>query len=111
MTETKEKLSNNFSTYFDRDAVLRMVRVTRIASWIVGGLYGVQLLTNLTIFVLQYVRGLLYLGGVSDFVQQILWQVQPSMAGLIFFVALQAIALVLLMLLDIEDNTRRAARK
>jgi len=46
----------------------------------------------------------------TDFMQQLLWQVQPSLAGLIFFATLQAIALGLLILLDIEDNTRRAAR-
>jgi hypothetical protein len=43
--------------------------------------------------------------------QQIGWLLQPSLAGVIFYVALQAFAQALLILLDIEDNTRRAARK
>jgi hypothetical protein len=110
MTESKETKTNFAGTYFDRDAVLRITRFLKIASWIVAGGYIYQLVMNLTIFTLQLMRHLVYIGGPTDFMQQVFWQIQPMLAGLIFFVSLQAIAQGLLILMDIEDNTRRAAR-
>ena len=109
MTESEK--TNFAGTYFNRDAVLRLARFLKLASWIVAGVYIYQLVVNLGVFILQLIRHLTYIGGPTDFMQQLLWQIQPSLAGLIFFVSLQAMAQVLLILLDIEDNTRRAARK
>lgn len=108
MTESDK--TNFVGTYFDRDTVLRLASFLKIGSWIVAGVYIYQLVVNLIVFTLQMIRHLVYIGGPTDVMLQILWQVQPSLAGLIFFVSLQAMAQVLLILLDIEDNTRRAAR-
>lgn len=110
MTESNPNKTNFAGTYFDKDTVLRLTHLLKIASWIVAGIYIYQLILNLGIFILQLIRGLVYIGGPTDFMLQLGWQIQPSLAGLIFFVALQAIAQGLLILLDIEDNTRRAAR-
>ena len=110
MPDQNEKLTQSYATYFDRDAVLRLVRLLKIASWVVAGVYAFQLAVTVTVFTLQIIRHLVYIGGPTDFLQQLIWQFQPSLAGLIFFVALQAIAQTLLILMDIEDNTRRAAR-
>ena len=109
MTESEK--TNFAGTYFNQDTVLRLARFLKLASWIVAGVYIYQLVVNLGVFILQLIRHLTYIGGPTDFMQQLLWQIQPSLAGLIFFVSLQAMAQVLLILLDIEDNTRRAARK
>ncbi|MBI3164014.1 MAG: hypothetical protein HYZ24_04970 [Chloroflexi bacterium] len=102
--------ANFAGTYFDKDAVIRLVRFLKIASWIVAGVYAYQFLLNLTVFILQLMRQMIYIGGLTDVLQQIQWQIQSPLAGLIFFASLQAIAQGLLILLDIEDNTRRAAR-
>ncbi len=110
MPDQNENRPQSFATYFDRDAVLRLTRLLRIVSWIIGGAYAFQFIVTITVFILQAMRGLLYFGGPTDFFQQLLWQFQPTWAGLIFFVVLQAIANSLLILMDIEDNTRRAAR-
>jgi len=110
MTESKESKSNFAGTYYDLDTVMRITKVLKIASWVVAGFYIYQLVVNLLVWTLQILRNLVYIGGPTDFMQQIIWQFQPSLAGLIFFVALQAFAQGLLILLDIEDNTRRAAR-
>ena len=110
MTESNNSKTNFTGTYFDRDIVLRLARFLKLASWIVAVVYIYQLVVNLGIFILQLIRHTLYFGGLTDFMQQFLWQVQPSLTGLIFFVSLQAMAQALLILLDIEDNTRRAAR-
>lgn len=109
MTETEK--TNFAGTYFDKDTVVRLARFLKIASWIVAGVYIFQFAVNLIVYSLQLIRNLVYIGGPTDFIQQLIWQFQPSLAGLIFFVSLQAMAQVLLILLDIEDNTRRAARK
>jgi len=111
MIDPKESKTDFAGTYFDRDVVLRIVRFLKIASWVVAGWYIYELAVALLIFGLQIARHLIYLGGPTDFLQQVGWLFQPSLAGLIFFVALQAFAQGLLILLDIEDNTRRAARK
>lgn len=103
--------TNFLGTYYDRDLVLRISRWLRIASWIVIFVYLFQFLMSTGIFVLQIIRGLYYFNGFTDVVQQIFWLVQPTLAGIIFFVSLQAISQALLLLMDIEDNTRRAARK
>ena len=111
MSDQKDSKTNFAGTYYNLDTVLLITKVLKIASWIVAGLYGFQLVVSLVIYVLQVFRNLIYIGGPTDLMQQIIWQLQPSLAGLIFFVSLQALAQGLLILLDIEDNTRRAARK
>ena len=111
MAESNQSKTNFAGTYFDRDAVVRLTRFLKIASWIVAGVYIYQFVANWTVFILQVFRQLIYIGGPTDLMIQIGWLLQPSLAGLIFYVALQAIAHTLLILLDIEDNTRRAARK
>ena len=110
MTQPDLNKTNFSGTYFDKDAVIRIARFLKLASWIVAGVYIFQFIVNFGVFILQLIRKLVYIGGPTDLMQQIIWQIQPSLAGLIFFAALQAIALGLLILLDIEDNTRRAAR-
>jgi hypothetical protein len=49
------------------------------------------------------------LPGLTDYVQQFLWIFQPALPGLWNFIGLQAVGKVLLIFMDMEDNTRRAA--
>ncbi len=111
MTEKNDAPSSYFGTYFEKDAVLRLVKWTRIFSWIVLAVYIIQFLISIGIFILQYVRGFMSFMGITDFLQQLTWMFQPPLIGLVYFVTLQAVGKVLLILMDIEDNTRRAARK
>ncbi len=69
-----------------------------------------QIAVSLTIFILQLVRGLTVLPGLTDYLQQILWNLQPIIPGFWNFIGLQAVGKFLLILMDLEDNTRRAAR-
>jgi len=50
-------------------------------------------------------------GGFTDIAQQIFWFFQPALPGLWYFVGLQAIGKVLLIFMDMEQTTHRAARK
>jgi uncharacterized caspase-like protein len=111
MTELNDKLKTNFAgTYFDRDATLRLARLADIFAWVALIYYAGQALIGLTIFTLQIARGLNVIPGVTDFFQQILWTLQPAIPGLWHFIGLQAVGKILLIFMDMEDNSRRAAR-
>lgn len=109
MSETNGK--KFMGTYFDRDAVLRLARLTTVFAWITLGFYILQALVSLLVLALQVARGLIAPGGLTDILQQFLWAFQPALPGLWYFIGLQAIGKVLLIFMDMEDNTRRAARK
>lgn len=111
MTESNEKSKTNFAgAYFDRDSVLRLARLADIFAWITLIYYAVQAGVALTVFILQIARGLMALPGLTDYIQQFLWIFQPALPGFLYFIGLQAIGKVLLIFMDMEDNTRRAAR-
>ncbi len=98
-------------TYFDRDAVMRMARVIAILSWIVAGIYLLDVVVGLGVFILQYLRGFMVGMGFTDILQNVLYILERPLHGMLYFAAMQAISRGLLILLDVEDNTRRAARK
>jgi hypothetical protein len=108
MTEQNERF---LGTYFDRDAVLRMARVIAILSWVVAGIYIFDVVLSGGILFLQYVRHLIMPGGFTDIAQQFLFIVERPLHGALYFAAMQAVSKGLMILLDLEDNTRRAARK
>jgi hypothetical protein len=113
MTESNEtKTNTNFAgTYFERDSILRIANLANIFAWGTLFFYTAQVLLSLAVFILQIMRGLIAMGGITDVVQQVLWIFQPFMPGLWYFIGIQGIGKLLLIFMDIEDNTRRAARK
>ena len=111
MEETKGKGTDFLGTYFDRSVVLRIVRGAEVASWVVLVVYGLQLLLSAAVFILSYMRGFLQGLGFTDLFQQILFVLEQPFRGIVYFLGLQALAKILLMFMDIEENTRRAARK
>ncbi len=111
MEENKGKSTDFLGTYFDRSVVMRIVRVAEIASWVVLVVYASQLLLSATSFVLSYARGFMQGLGYTDIFQQILFVLEQPFRGIVYYIGLQAIAKILLMFMDIEENTRRAARK
>jgi hypothetical protein len=111
MTESKETAQKFLGTYFDRDAVHRVARVADIFSWIVAVVYGGQLVLSVGILFLQIARGNMIGLGFTDYAQQFLWAVESPFRGVLYFVILQAVGKALLILLDMEENTRRSARK
>jgi hypothetical protein len=110
MSESENSKTNFAGTYFDRDSILRLARLANIFAWIALTYYVTQVVVALTVFVLQLARGFIVLPGFTDYVQQTLWTLQPALPGLWNFIGLQAVGKVLLLFMDIEDNTRRAAR-
>ena len=111
MEENNGKGMDFLGTYFDRSVVLRIVRGAEIASWVVLVVYGLQLLLSAGAFALSYARGFMQGFGFTDMAQQLLFVLEQPFRGIVYFLGLQALAKILLMFMDIEDNTRRAARK
>lgn len=112
MTESTEKRTGFLATYFDRDAVLKIARTAGIFAWIVLGIYAFTTLTSFIQFMIQFATGVFYQKGMSvfdvaNFFTPYFLQIAP---GLTNFIGLKFAEYGLLILLDVEDNTRRAAR-
>ena len=107
---TENEKTNFAGTYFDRDSILHFARLADIFAWIALAYSVAQAGVATVLFILQYMHGLLTFPSFADAIQQVIWQLQPIVPGLMYFVGIQAIAKALLILMDIEDNLRRAAR-
>ena len=113
MSETNDKQEKYLGAYFDRDSILRLSRWADAGGWIVLAVYGVIWLFSLLLFFSQYASGMMgdkgmnFLMGISLFSP---YFTQP-LPGVFYFFGLQAISKALLIMLDLEDNSRRAARK
>lgn len=113
MSETNEKQAIFLGTYFDRDAVLRLSRWADILAWVILTVYILSWLVSLLLFLAQYFSGLYFDKGatfltVLNIFAPYLMQPLP---GFFYFFGLQTVSKGVLILLDMEDNTRRAARK
>ena len=114
MSESNEKQEKFFGAYIDRDAVLRLSRWTEGAAWVVLTIYVLTWLFSVILFVSQLSAGLYFAKGTESFLTTFSLfspYLQQILPGIFYFFGLQATSKVLLILLDVEDNTRRAARK
>jgi len=113
MSETNHTQERFFGTYFDRDSVLRLSRWADVVAWVTLTLYIIIWIFSLLLFASQVTSGI-YFGkgmgilGVFSMFQPFLTQPVP---GILAFFGLQAVSKGLLIMLDMEDNSRRAARK
>jgi hypothetical protein len=113
MTEaTNEKQAGFLGTYFDRDGILRLSRWTDVAAWVVLTIYVLAWLSSFLIFLGQYFNGMYFDKGAPflSVINLFSNQLQPLLPATFYFFGLQAVSKVLLIFLDMEDNTRRAAR-
>ena len=108
MSESKQQF---LGTYFDRDDVLKMARIIAILSWVTAGIYAFDLALNLGVLILQYARHLIMPTGFTDMALNLLYIFERPLHGVLYFAAMQAVSKGLMILMDMEDNTRRAARK
>jgi hypothetical protein len=93
-------------TYFDKDAVLRLERWTRIIAWTLLVAYifdaGYSVYQSITSAVINnYPLDFFFVFGTITRILQ----------GGMLFAFLHIAAKIMLILLDIEDNTRRATRR
>ena len=105
-----DKTVNFMGTYFSRDAVLRLVSVARILSWVVVGVYALEWLVQSLAMISQVSAGSWTGMGFTDVAQSILYLFEQPLRGVVYFIVLQGLAQGLLVFMDLEDNTRRVAR-
>ena len=80
-------------------------------SWVVVVIYAVQWLFQAMTMVLQISRGFWVGMGFTDYANNLIYLFEQPLRGVVYFVVLQGVAQALLLFMDMEDNTRRAARK
>jgi hypothetical protein len=113
MNESNDKQDKFLGAYFDRDGVLRLSRWADVFSWVTLTVYVLTWLGAILLYLSQYLNGMMGDKGITflmvfNMFSPYFTQVFP---GVFFFFGLQGISKGLLLILDIEDNTRRTARK
>ncbi len=112
MSESNEKQAGFLGTYFDRDGVLRLSRWANVVAWIVLAIYLLTGLISILLVFGQYFNAM-YMDKGATFLSQVNMltpYLQQTLPGVFYFFGLQAVSKGLLIFLDMEDNTRRAAR-
>jgi hypothetical protein len=105
-----QKRSDFLGSYFSKDTVLKLASVAKVFSWIVAGFYLFQWFVQIVTIILQISRGFWAGSGPTDVAQSLLVLFEQPLRGLVYFIVLQAMSQALLMFMDMEDNTRKAAR-
>lgn len=113
MNESTDRQTGFLGTYFDRDAALRLARLAGILAWVLLGIYAYTTLVSVGQFWTLVATGAAFYAGTSIFDRMSIPTMQFSqlMPGIVYFMMLKVAQQVLLILLDIEDNSRRGARK
>ena len=106
----EDQHSNFLGTYFNKDAALRLAQGLKILAWIILIIYGCQLVLSIGVYTLQILRGFWAGMSFTDGLQNFLTAFEQPLHGVVYSFALWGISQLLLIFLDIEDNTRRAAR-
>jgi hypothetical protein len=113
MAESNETKTNFAGTYFDKDFVLKLSYWAGIAAWIVLGAYLLNWLIAFSQFLVNFGNGLFYSKGMNPFdvVNFFTPYLMLPLPGFVYFIGLQSVSKALLILMDMEDDLRRAARK
>ena len=113
MNQPKESRTGFLGTYFDRDGALRLARWTGILAWVLLGLYTYTTLVSTGQYLSMLLNGLVSYSGMNIFDRlSIPTLLIPQLVpGLAYFAMLKIAQQALLILLDLEDNSRRAARQ
>ena len=113
MKEPTDQRTGFFGTYFDRDVAIRLARWAGILAWVLLAMYIYTTFVSMGQFLfLLASQAVSYAGAnIFDLMSIPTLQISQLVPGLVYFVMLKVAQQVLLILLDVEDNSRRAARK
>ena len=113
MKRSIENRTGFLGTYFDRDTALRTARLAGILAWVLLAVYVYTTLVSVGQFWFLVASGVVSYAGTNIFDRMSIPTLQFSQLapGVVYFVMLKVAQQVLLILLDVEDNSRRAARK
>jgi TRAP-type C4-dicarboxylate transport system permease small subunit len=105
MAERRNERADFLGTYFNKDSVLRLSWAANIVGWLLLAAYILEWSYSQWQSIYNSMTG-----GYPLDINFILFSLPRLLQGIMLLVILQAVSKVLLILLDIEDNTRRAAR-
>ena len=113
MNQPTDNRTRFLGTYFDRDIALRVARWAGILAWVLLGMYVYTTLVSVGQFLTLFLSGAISYEGTDIFDRLSIptMQISQLVPGLVYFVMLKVAQQVLLILMDVEDNSRRAARK
>jgi hypothetical protein len=113
MSDEKNPPLRFLGTYFDRDVVLKMAHWAKVLAWVGTGFYLLAWAASFSQFLIQLSTGLFTIKGMTflDILNYFAPFFTQPLPAVLYFFALQGIASVLQILLDVEDNSRRVARK
>jgi hypothetical protein len=113
MNQSTEQRTGFLGTYFDRDAVLRVARLAGVLAWVLLAVYLYNTLVSIGQFWFMAASGGISYAGANIFDRLSMPTVYFSQLapGVVYFVMLKVAQQALLILLDMEGNSRRAARK
>ena len=111
MNQPTENRTRFLGTYFDRDASLRIARWAGILAWVLLALYAYTTFVSIGQFLLAYQPEFYEGANIFDRLGIPTLQISQLIPGLVYFTMLKVAQQVLLILMDMEDNSRRAARK
>ncbi len=106
----KEEHTGFMGTYFNKETALGIARLAKIGAWIVLGIYALHLILSIGLNLSQIFTGLWVGMRFTDILQTFLSVFEQVLPGGLYFIILMGIAQLILIFLDVEDNTRRAAR-
>jgi TRAP-type C4-dicarboxylate transport system permease small subunit len=105
MAERRNDRVDFLGTYFSKESVLRLSWTANIVGWLLLVAYILEWSYSQWQSVYNSLTG-----GYPLDINYILFSLPRLLQGVMLLVILQAVSKVLLILLDIEDNTRRAVR-
>jgi hypothetical protein len=113
MNRSAENRTGFLGTYFDRDAALRLARLAGTLAWVLLAVYAYTTLVSIGQFWWLVASGAASYEGANIFDRLSIPTLQLSQLtpGLVYFIMLKVAQQILLILLDVEDNSRRGARK
>jgi hypothetical protein len=113
MNQPSDRRTGFLGTYFDRDAALRIARLAGMLAWVLLGFYTYTTFVSIGQFWFLVASGGVSYAGTNIFDRMSIPTLQLSQLapGLVYFIMLKVAQQALLILLDVEDNSRRAARK
>lgn len=108
----EEDNSKRYAVFFDKSAILKLSRWAGMLAWAVLLVYLFTSAISIAQFMTQFLTGVFYQKGMSildliGFFNPYLLQPMP---GVMYFFGLKFVENGLLILLEIEESARRAAR-
>lgn len=113
MNRPTENRTVFLGTYFDRDAALKIARLAGGLAWFLLAMYAYTTIVSIGQYWSMVAAGGVTFQGMNPFDRLSIPTLQLSQLapGLLYFTLLKVAQQVILILLDVEDNSRRAARK